>query len=321
MTAFLFTLAIKPTYAQEQPAVSLGIYPPVLEISADPPAQPQAKITIQNLKEDAQDLTIQLRSFRPSEAGNGQIEYLNTNKIEGPDPLILQKIQILDGDQPVDKITLDPLSQKELTLQVNLEAGAPKGDYYFSVIFVSDSKAGQDISSSTLPAGIGTNVILSVGKKGEIKGQIVDFSAPFLVSRGPIPFTLLLKNTGDQYIIPSGRITIKNMFGGNAGQINILPQYVLAGSGRYMVDDKQATDSADVVSLVNKLGKQHNVIIWPEKFLLGVYQAKLSVKLSNQGPLFERTITFFAFPLYILFALTFFIFVLLGIWIKVRKKI
>ena len=41
----------------------------------------------------------------------------------------------------------------------------------------------------------------------------------------------------------------------------------------------------------------HPRAYWPETFLLGPYQATLNVALSDQGPIFKRTIYFFALPL------------------------
>lgn len=304
----------------QQSVFDLGIYPPVLEISANPPAVVEGRIIVQNQNENPQKLDIIFRSFRPSQAGNGQIEYLADENIAGPDPLILQKIKVYDGDLEIKKFDLDPFQDKELTLKIDLERGAPSGDYYFSVIFVTEAATGLKQSGSSVPAGIGTNVILSVGKKGATQGQISRFSAPFWLGSGPVPFTLLLKNTGDQYFIPTGRITIKDMIGRDVGRLDILPQYVLSGSQRYMVDTNQASPSANTEVLVARYGNVHNVLVWPEKFLFGVYSADVLVKLSSTGPSFKRTLHFVSFPLYIIFGISLFAFILLGIYIKVRKK-
>lgn len=323
---FTITYFLVPTYsfAQEKPAfadkpaVALGIYPPLFEISADPPAVVVAKISIVNQSENPQTLNILFRSFRPSPAGNGQIEYVS-DKFGGPDPLILQKIKVYDEDSEISKVDLAPLESKGLKLQINLEAGAPHGDYYFSVIFLSDSKS-PDGSGAGTPAGIATNVILSVGKKGPVKGEIEQFKAPFLLGAGPVPFTLLLKNTGEQYIVPSGRITINNMFGGQVGRIDILPQYILARSQRYIIDSQQLPPKGKTAALAAKYNSEHNVMIWPEKFLFGVYTAHLFVKLSSTGPVFQTSLIFIAFPVYLVFAISFLSFVLIGIYIRARKK-
>ena len=297
-------------YAQEG-QFSVGILPPILEINADPPAKIESIISVHNLNDNSRDLNIVFRSFRPSDQKNGQIEYLAENKIEGPDPLILQKIGIYEGERQVSKISLGPFETKELKMKISIEPGAPIGDYYFSIIFISQAESLGSFSQSILPGGIGTNVILSVGKKGETRGEMVKFSSPFFLGSGPVPFTLLLRNNSEHFIVPRGRIMIKNMFGKDAGKLEILPQYILSNSERYMRDTNQATSSAQT----------SQTLLWPEKFLLGIYTAKAFVKLSENGPNFETSLTFVALPLYIIFAISFFAFILLGIYLRVRKRL
>src|SRR3989338_2050492 len=123
--------AIQRAYAQEG-QFSVGILPPILEINADPPAKIESIISVHNLNDNSRDLNIVFRSFRPSDQKNGQIEYLAENKIEGPDPLILQKIGIYEGERQVSKISLGPFETKELKMKISIEPGAPIGDFYFS---------------------------------------------------------------------------------------------------------------------------------------------------------------------------------------------
>lgn len=322
---FLFTIfySLIPTvgYAQESPAFSLGIFPPILEINADPPSNIESQISIQNLSDSPQSLDIIFRSFRQSPKNNGEIEYLRQDQVEGPDPLIFQKIKVFDQDNEVKSITLEPLEAKDLKLGIGIEEGAPIGDYYFSVIFLSKRDQTFTQSALDLPGGIGTNVILSVGKKGETKGNILDYSSPFFLSSGPVPFTLLLKNNSNHYIVPRGSITVKNMFGKDMARLDILPQYILSMGERYMIDTDQASPGASMTKTIQGLNLKRNALIWPEKFLLGLYTAKMHVKLSDQGPDFERSISFIAFPSRIIFAVSFFAFILLGIYLKVRKKV
>jgi hypothetical protein len=308
--------------AQIPNAFSLGIFPPILEINADPPAKVESTITIQNLSENTRDVAVIFKSFRLSDDGRARIEYISDdNEIIGPDPLILQKVKLYEEDTPVTKVTLEPLESKNLTLIIDIDKESPIGDYYFSVIFLSGTQLESDKAMVGSPGGIGTNVILSVGRKGEIKGEIVKFEAPFLVTSGPVPLTLLLKNNSAQYVTPRGRITIKNMLGKDAGRVDILPQYLLSNSQRYMVDSDQASPSAELEDQIKKLSSDHNVLIWPGKFMLGFYTAQAHVKLSEDGPEFDRTIRFFALPFSVIFAVSFFSFVLIGIYLRIKRKI
>ncbi len=317
LLAITYYLLPSPANAQEKSALSLGIFPPVIEINADPPAKILAKIKIQNQNDNPQKLDIVLRPFKPSEKNNGQIEYVNDTG--GPDPLILQKIKVMDGDREIRQVELAPLETKELNLLIIIEQGAPLGDYYFSVIFVAQNQTLKNQSASAIPGGIGTNVIMSVGKKGKINGHIIQYSTPFWQTHGPVPITLLVENDSPQYIVPTGRITIKDIFGKVIGVENILPQYILSGSKRYMNDNSPDTLSGK--NAAQKMAAGHDVLLWPESFLFGIYTLNLNMKLSSTGPVFTTSIIFVALPLYFIFALSFFAFILLGIYVRVRRKV
>ena len=298
---------------------SLGIYPPIIEINTEPPADIEAGINIQNLNDLPQNLKIILKSFSPSETGDGTLGYKGT--IEGPDSLILQKIKVYDQENALDIFSLDPFESRELTLKINLDSDDPLGDYYFSVIFVSQETQGTDVSQSQISGGIGTNVILSVGQKGVAQGEIKEFSIPRILSSGPVPITLLLQNNSPHYVVPTGRITIRDMLGREAGQVSILPRYILANSARFMIDTDQASPSASLEEQISRLSKKHAVLIWPKKFLFGLYTAYAHVKLSENGPVFETKTSFVALPVYMLFAISFLAFVLIGIYLRVKRKI
>lgn len=310
---------------------SLGIYPPILEINTQPPANIEANIHLQNLSDFPQNLKIVFKSFRPSEAGDGTLRYINKDTIEGPvspsaslggpDPLILQKIKVYDQDIALDILSLDPFESRELTLKINLDSDDPLGDYYFSVIFVSQETQDTDVSQSQILGGIGTNVILSVRQKGGAQGEVKEFSIPRILSSGPVPITLLMQNNSNHYVVPTGRIIIRDMLGREAGQVSILPQYILANSARFMIDTDQASPSASLEEQISRLSKKHAVLIWPKKFLFGLYTAYAHVKLSENGPVFETKTSFVALPVYMLFAISFLAFVLIGIYLKARRKI
>ncbi len=300
-------------YAQEisdSDQFSLGIFPTVIEINADPPAIINSNINIENQSENELHLNLMIRFFKPKENSNGQIELLSEGEIYGPDPTFRQKIKILEDKREIKDITFKPFEAKNLTLEIILNRGDPVSDYYFSVIFISKAEDIHETSGSQIVGGIGTNVILSVGKKGKITGEIREFSAPRVVFSGPIPFTLLVRNNSQRYIVPEGNITIKDMFGRKAGQLNILPQYILANSDRFM----NASDQESISTLHGP------ALIWPEKFLLGLYTATAHVRLAQDGPVFETKISFLALPLYIIAVISFFALVLIGIWIKVVRK-
>jgi hypothetical protein len=148
-----------------------------------------------------------------------------------------------------------------------------------------------------------------VGPFSKPQGKIEEFSTPFFVSKGPIPFTLRVKNSSDHFVTPKGNIVINNMFGQTIGKINLLSVNVLSNTVRRIPDSLQTNPTE---------------AIWPEKFLVGPYTATLTLALSDNGPLFTKELVFFAFPLEYLAAIILIICLIIFIAIRVnlhRKKI
>jgi hypothetical protein len=302
----LFTFCVlgsmfaQPAKAQN---VDLGIYPPVFQIQSNPPSDIKIPFTLQNFTDSSIPLAISLRPFTAAETENGNISFTDTTNY--PDPYLPQRIQVLDGDNSIGDITLSPQQKKDLTLEVQIPNNEPKGDYYLSLIFTSNSDTINNRTSSQATIGIASNILLSVGPVGKPSGQIEEFSTPFLVSKGPIPFTVRVKNASDHFVTPKGNIVIKNMFGQTIGKVNLLSVNLLANSIRKIPDSLQ-TNSATA--------------IWPEKFLIGPYTATLTLALSDNGPLFTKDIVFFAFPLEYLTAILLIICLLIFIAVRIEKS-
>ena len=264
-------------------SLSLSLDPSIIEIHALAPSTATSVITIQNKSDTEVNLKIELRPFK-AKFENGELEYLNSQ-----DYLIFKNVQILDGGVPVEAITLGPAQQKNLTLNINIPQdpasppASPRGeqggtnispaDYYFSIIFVSQSTASPTSTSSSNQLGIATNVLLSVGQKEMPDATIEEFSSGLFYESGPVPFTLRIKNKGIHFIKPKGEILIKNMFGQSIGKLDLVSVNILSDSIR---------------GIPNTL--------WKENFLLGFYTATLNVSLSDEGPSFTKSTHFFAFP-------------------------
>jgi hypothetical protein len=95
------------------------------------------------------------------------------------------------------------------------------------------------------------------------------------------------------------------MFGQTIGKVNLLSVNILANTVRRIPDSTQLNQTTAV---------------WPEKFLVGPYTATLTLALSDNGPLFTRNITFFAFPLEYLIAILLIICLIIFIAVRVNKS-
>ncbi|MDE2025825.1 MAG: DUF916 domain-containing protein [Patescibacteria group bacterium] len=297
----LLSLGASPVAAQQ---VSLGVYPPIIQIDATPPTSIKTTLTIQNTGNDPVDLDILLKPFSASEASNGSVAYLpDNNNLGGEDPQIKQRIQILDNDHEVSSLSLAPQQQKTLTIHIGLPEDEPPSDYYFSIVFLSKNDTPNTGSAAVSTGGIASNILLSIGPQGKANGFIKDFSGPVFVDHGPLSFSLLLHNDSPFFIVPKGNLVIKNMFGQIVGRLKFLPVNILARSDRYIPDDTSNSQTK---------------LVWPEKALVGPYSVTITTTLTDQGPLFSKTIYFFAIPVEFIVGLI--LMILIGVTIFLRIK-
>jgi hypothetical protein len=296
---------LQKVYAQEH--FSLSIDPPIIQINAIPPSSFSTPITVTNNSSLAINLLIVLKPFTQSSDQNGQIQFLtDVNNFAGNDPFIKEKMQLEYDHKIIQNLILEPQEEKTLNLHISLPKDEPPSDYYYSVLFISKDNLKYQKNGAGVIGGIATNVLLSIGPKGKTTGTLGSFSSPLIIQNGPVAFSLVVKNTSNFFIVPKGIITLKNMFGQTVGNINLLPVNILARSQRYIPD--------------NKSGSLQNAW-WPEKILFGPYSATLHIELSPDGPLFVKTIYFFAMPFPILIGIILGGFIFAIITIRVKKRL
>lgn len=301
------------TFAKGQ---SISIYPPVIEVQTTPPSSPSLPIAIQNNNSEDVSLKIELIPFKTNNS-TGEVILLPDEINKGFYPYYKEKIQFLIDGKKTDSVTLLALESKEIELNINLSKGDPPGDFYYSIVFISEGQKGAESNVTSIPTGIASNLLLSVGPKDQASGGISQFSTSSFKSKGPVDFTLKLHNASKHMINPTGKIEIANTFGKGVGSIKLLPQYVLSRSDRYLVDDSQSTSSAQTTTLLDATPKA----IWPERFLFGWYKATATVQLEENGPTFKAITYFFAFPLYLFFPLVITLFIIFSIIYQIRRKI
>lgn len=316
LSAYYLPLTTARTFAE---GLSLGIEPPIIQIDAVTPASIKTPITIENNGDTPTRLKIQLKAFTASEKQNGMVHYLDGSDV-GANPALFNNIQFADNNHNVDSVALSPKQKKAIVMHIGIPENMPHDDYYFSVVFISESQEELSKTSSTTPIGIATNVLLSIGPKGATTGQIEEFSAPFFTTSGPVPFILRLKNTSDHYITPKGVIMIKNMFNQTIGRVDLLPVNVLSGTTRAIPDMLLSPDASKSAHFIRPQTR-HEAAVWPEIFLLGPYTAELTLALSDEGPIFRRTIYFFALPIILLVSIVILILLTTFLIIRIKKRI
>ncbi len=295
-------------------SISLGVFPPIIQINATPPADAQSPLSIENHSDQELHVKIDFKPFVASDQEDGQIKYIDQKDANFADPLIFDRVKIYDGDLETSEFDLTPGQKKDLSLRVTVPKGSPQADYYFSIVFLSSPKDFGGQSASQNLTGIASNVLLSIGQ-GEITGNVQEFSVPLFVENAPVPFTVRIKNTSNHFITPKGEIVISNIFGQKVGIINLLEANVLAQSVRSIPSSEFANE--DNASLAPQDG---TFAYWSDKFVLGPYKATLNLALSDKGPVYSQTILFFAFPFKLAIGLIISILLLIYIIARVKSR-
>jgi hypothetical protein len=327
LNTYYLILTTKPVQAEN---INLKLSPSLITIQAIPPANPKVPITIENKGDNPENIKILLIPFRPSSKIDGQIEYPNTNAIPQSYKNIFEKIHLTDNGIITKNLQLGPKQKKELQLQFFILKEEPTADYYFSVVFLTSQnsnppKTCQNSKDNTIPAspcssaysilnaGIAANVLLSIGPPKNPQGEITEFSAPQFLQSGPVPFTVRIKNSGPHVFAPIGRIFVKNIFGQTIGRIDLAPANILSDTSRSLTASSFARRSPSEGGTPT--------ILWPEKFLLGPYTATLNLALSEQGPVYNKSIHFIAMPIQMTIGIIVTILIIIGIILRIRYRL
>lgn len=323
----------------EASTFDLSVSPSIFQIELNPPAVADVKetLTLENNSDEPLSLTLIYRPFRPS-GDNGELTYLKENESPGNDPLIFQRISVLDNGKRLESFIIPPKTKKQYDLAISIPKNEPPGDYYFSLIFVTGDNQADPLDKTTgsmALGGVAVNVLLSIGSKTKTTGTIEDFSTSLFQPEGPVAFNVKIKNTSRHFIYPKAQILITNMFGQTIGKIDLLPVNILSNSIRSLPSKEQFVFNAQAQQCRDQgekcqesAGNNARLLalaaspkaIWPEKFLLGLYTATLTVAFSDEGPLYTRSIFFIGVPVYIGAGFAVAILLLLAIRARLRIK-
>lgn len=267
--AFLLLLAFFVTAGSQVYADSTGLSVQPIKISEtiEPGNFVSGAISLNNASDQKVKVEVTVEDFIPA-AGSTNIQFVGRAEgvttvrdwitIDVPENFIFQKGEV---------------KQIPYTIQAPLDA-EPGG--HFGVIFF---KASQLETAGSLKVGtrVGVLVFLTVPGNQLQKGNVLNFSAPFFVQKGPVPFTIKFENTGTVHFEPKGAITVKNIFGKVAGKVQVAGQAVLPTGVR---DLAAAWDAEDL--------------------LLGRYTAELNIVDGEGNELTANRVAFYAFPIWYL---------------------
>jgi len=311
---------------------SFSVSPSTILIQAKPPADAWTAFTIVNKSSQPVSFTIGYKPFDPNGSKNGRVIFLpDGSPAPGQDKNIFKKMQVVDNNNiSHDILSLGPKQSERFRLHIALPKNEPASDYYFSLIFAentasttqneSNDNINAQKSTSTLIAGIAINILLAVGDKETPQAAIDTFSTPFTRESGPVHFSLEVHNYGEHFISPHGSILVKNMYGQAIGKISIPQSVILSGTSRAFSNASLLSGNQANATSLNQTQSPDLQIVWPEKFLLGMYSATLSLSLSDNGQVYTRTIHFFVFPLNLFIIIVAILLLLILFISRVKRK-
>lgn len=258
-TFLLFIGLATSDQVKAQDSTTLSIIPPKFELFANPGDIITETIRVRNDSAIPQTYGVLVEDFSSSgeegkvvlEEGEDDSQYSLKKWIE----LSSTSLVIQPGEETVFPFT------------VSVPNSAEPGGHYASILFqIGGTGAVEDQSVTSVQHRVGSLVLLRTSGNVIEQASIETFKAPAYSRKGPVTFSLRIKNEGTTHIRPAGTIVITNIFNHKVDEIPLNGLNVFPGAVRKM-------DTT-----------------WEKGSLLGQYTATLVASYGQQGlPLTNAT--------------------------------
>lgn len=249
-------------------ALAVAISPVKFELAANPGDELKNVIRIYNDTAELVSVSMAVDNFSPT-GEDGQVVIDETS----PDTGFSLKSWVTLSES---SFLLEPRTSKAVEYTVAVPQNAEPGGHYGSIlasVAPANAVAGGGVG---IAQRVGALLLLDVSGVVTEKMYVAELSAPKFSEYGPVDLSLRLKNDGSVHLKPRGFITLTNMFGKDAGtinvpQTNVLPQSVrkfdLNWGVKYMYGKYTATLSAIYGSSNESLSAVTTFWIIPWKFI------------------------------------------------------
>ncbi len=181
---------------------------------------------------------------------------------------------------PYERFYLDNNKRVVVPVTISIPPDAEPGGFYGSIltqiVTESQEKGGTDVApTAPLISRIGTLFFVTTSGEIERSGSLVDFTTipdKSIYFNGPIDMGIVFENTGSVHFNPYGTITITNILGGNVGQVELDPWFVMPNSLRT------------------------KELSWNREFLFGRYSVDAEIYLGYDDVVETRTLVFWVLP-------------------------
>lgn len=284
---FVFLLPLASIHAA---TTGLTIQPVKFSYTMTPGQSITDTVTVVNAGTSDAIVYDSVQDFLPT-AGTSNIEFVG--RASG----VTSVIDWITINKPVSFV-LPQGASEDITFTITVPRNAEPGSH-FGVMFFKAVAANQPKGALQVGTQVGTLVLVTVPGNHLEKGNIVGFSTPSFIQRGPVNFDIKFQNSGTVYFEPKGVITVKNIFGKIVALVPIQGDVVLP------------------------TGERDIYITWPTQFLLGPYSAVATIYDGDGNILTTESTTFFALPIWYIVGFIVLFFVLFAIFrfLKTRLNI
>lgn len=246
--------------------VGLSIQPLKVSETLEPGKSASGFVQITNVSPETVNIEVSVEDFVPL-SGTYNIQFV------GRAPGVSTVRDWVTLNTP-DNFTLDSGEVKNISYTIKAPLDAEPGGHFGAVFFKASllPSEGQQLKVSTR---VGMLILATIPGSFLEKGEVLDFSGPLFVKKRDIDFNIKFENTGTVHFEPKGNITVKNIFGKEVGSVEVGGSVVLP------------TGVKDLP-----------VNVKFEGLLLGRYKATLKIFNGVGEIIAERSIAFYAFPLW-----------------------
>lgn len=277
----LFVMAFSlPVKAQQGTGNGLQITPTRTELQVNPGEVKTFSITVKNVTQADVVAQITLNDFE-SDGLTGEPKIIINSKERTTSSLE----PFLKG---LEDISLKAGESKVVTLTIDAPGDVPAGAYYGAIRFTTappNSEEGTDDRQVTLTASVASLVLVEVAgditeqiqlRSTKVERQTKDgFKAGSFFMNSPSHLSVEVKNTGNGFSRPFGRVTI------NKGKKEVYSYELNAKDPRGNILPNSVRSFRDEIKNVNQIGR---------------YTANVSVSHGNGGEVLTHSVSFWYMP-------------------------
>lgn len=260
----IFAYSLFPNGVMAQ-AINLSITPPLLEVMVAPGKEVKQVFTITN---DGGDVILipKILYFIP-DSNDGTVEL--TDEV-APDWVKFNQ----------DSFSLKNGNRTDFTVTINPPDGTEETDHFLTLVIettVPTDVLGQ--ASTFYKTIIGSNILVTISKDGNPKksAEIIEFTAPKIIDSfaNPIPLTLVLRNNGNSFWKPNGKVISGDE------TLKLANLNILSGSNRNLLCLKDEN--------LDECKATHNI-------LLGKITHKLEFQMDDDTKIYKAETVSYVFP-------------------------